>query len=106
MKSYFYRHLINNNAVEVTSPIFGTILRFCVFEGTVVTKGQTIAILESMKIEIEIKSNHSGKVHFVSSIGSTIKLGQTVAIIQVDNITNESFTGRLKTTCRKGKVIY
>lgn len=67
---------------EVTAPVAGTVLRFCVGDGAVVTQGQTIAILESMKIELELKAVQSGKVHFVTPLGSHLKNGQTVATIE------------------------
>ena len=81
---------------EVTAPVAGTVLRFCVGDGAVVTQGQTIAILESMKIELELKAVQSGKVHFVTPLGSHLKSGQTVATIQDENITNENLNRQTK----------
>lgn len=76
---------------EVTAPVAGTVLRFCVGDGAVVTQGQTIAILESMMIELELKAVQSGKVHFVTPLGSHLKSGQTVAMIQGSDISDENF---------------
>lgn len=75
---------------EVTAPVAGTVLRFCVGDGAVVTQGQTIAICDSM-IEIEIKAVASGKVHFVTPIGSNIIGGQTIAMIQGSDISDENY---------------
>lgn len=86
----------DSGVIEVTAPVAGTVLRFCVGDGAVVTQGQTIAILESMKIELELKAVQSGKVHFVTPLGSHLKSGQTVATIQDENITNENLSRQTK----------
>lgn len=75
---------------EINAPMTGKLIRFCVIDGAVVTQGQTIAICDSM-IEIEIKAVASGKVHFVTPIGSNIIGGQTIAIIQGSDISDENY---------------
>lgn len=75
---------------EINAPMTGKLIRFCVIDGAVVTQGQTIAICDSM-IEIEIKAVASGKVHFVTPIGSNIIGGQTIAMIQGSDISDENF---------------
>lgn len=63
-----------NNAVEkIEAPIQGTILSMKVQPGTVVKKGQVLAILEAMKLENEIVSPFEGTVSSVS-----VKDGQVV----------------------------
>ena len=39
-------------------------------------------IIESMKMELEIKAGAAGKVHFVAATGSQISQGQSLAEIQ------------------------
>ena len=46
----------------VKAPMPGSILRFMVKPGDVVTKGQTVVILEAMKMENSIATDYAGKV--------------------------------------------
>lgn len=75
---------------EINAPMTGKLIRFYVIDGAVVTQGQTIAICDSM-IEIEIKAVASGKVHFVTPLGSNIIGGQTIAMIQGSDISDENY---------------
>ena len=65
----------------VTSPVAGTLLRYAVDEGASVNKGDTVVILESMKMELEVKATVAGKIHFVAATGSQVSNGQTLAEI-------------------------
>jgi biotin carboxyl carrier protein len=47
---------------EVLSPITGSVWRVSVTEGASVGEGETLVILESMKMEIRVKSPHNGRV--------------------------------------------
>ncbi|MCQ2590927.1 MAG: acetyl-CoA carboxylase biotin carboxyl carrier protein subunit, partial [Treponema sp.] len=66
----------------VAAPVAGTLLRYAVAEGASVQADTTIIIIESMKMELEIKAGAAGKVHFVAATGSQIAQGTTVAEIQ------------------------
>lgn len=66
----------------VNAPVAGVFLRTCVPEGASVNASDNIIIIESMKMELEIKAGTAGKVHFLASAGSQITNGQTVAEIQ------------------------
>ena len=44
--------------------------------------GQTIIMIESMKMELEIKAASAGTVHFLVSPGSAITAGQALAEIK------------------------
>ena len=46
-----------------------------------VNKGDTVVILESMKMELEVKATVAGKIHFVAATGSQVSNGQTLAEI-------------------------
>ena len=65
----------------VTAPVAGTLLRFAVNEGDSVKKGQTVIVLESMKMELEVKAPCDGKISFTSSTGSQVANGQKLAVI-------------------------
>ena len=47
---------------EVPSPITGSVWKILVENGASVGEGETIVILESMKMEIRVKSPHNGRV--------------------------------------------
>ena len=51
-------------------------------EGSSVSSGDTVLIIESMKMELEIKATANGTVHFVSTVGSQVSAGQVVAEIK------------------------
>ena len=66
----------------VTAPVAGTFLKAVVSEGASVTAGQTIIMIESMKMELEVKATAAGSVHFLASAGSAIAAGQALAEIK------------------------
>jgi acetyl-CoA carboxylase biotin carboxyl carrier protein len=49
-------------ALEISAPITGTVWKVQVGVGDSVTEGQTVIILESMKMEMPVESPDSGKV--------------------------------------------
>jgi oxaloacetate decarboxylase alpha subunit len=65
----------------IPAPVAGTILRYAVDEGAEVQKGATVIIIESMKMELEIKSTAAGKIHFLVSAGTQVAAQQPVAQI-------------------------
>ncbi|MCI5524449.1 MAG: oxaloacetate decarboxylase, partial [Spirochaetia bacterium] len=68
--------------VSVKAPVAGVFLRGAVSEGASVKKDENVAIIESMKMELEIKAPASGKVHFLVTQGTQLSNGQAVAEIQ------------------------
>ncbi|MCK5124417.1 MAG: acetyl-CoA carboxylase biotin carboxyl carrier protein subunit, partial [Dehalococcoidia bacterium] len=48
--------------IEVPSPITGSVWKILVESGASIGEGETIVILESMKMEIRVKSPHNGRV--------------------------------------------
>lgn len=72
----------NGQGKAVAAPVAGTLLRYAVNEGDAVSADTTIIIVESMKMELEIKAGAAGKVHFVAATGSQIAQGATLAEIQ------------------------
>jgi biotin carboxyl carrier protein len=71
-------HGHHHAAGELTAPMPGQVRAVNVSEGDTVTKGQTLLVLEAMKMEIRVQAPFGG---MVSSIA--VKLGQTVEREQV-----------------------
>lgn len=72
----------SGSGTPVASPVAGTLLKYAVAEGASVNKGDTVVILESMKMELEVKSPATGKIHFAVATGSQVANGQTLAEVQ------------------------
>jgi oxaloacetate decarboxylase alpha subunit len=71
----------SSGSATIPAPVAGTILRYSVAEGAQVQKGATIMIIESMKMELEIKTTDTGKVHFMVPAGTQVAAQQPVAQI-------------------------
>lgn len=71
----------SGNGTKVNAPVAGVFLRTAVAEGASVKKGDNVVIIESMKMELEIKAPVGGKVHFLASAGTQLTNGQPVAEI-------------------------
>lgn len=74
--------IASGSGTPVASPVAGTLLKYAVAEGASVNKGDTVVILESMKMELEVKSPAAGKIHFAVATGSQVANGQTLAEVQ------------------------
>ena len=60
----------------------GNILDVKVKAGDSVTKGQTLVVLEAMKMENEIPAPHDGKVlQVIVTKGSTVEAGATMVVL-------------------------
>ena len=71
----------SGSGTKVNAPVAGVFLRTAVAEGASVKKGDNVVIIESMKMELEIKAPVDGKVHFLASAGTQLTNGQPVAEI-------------------------
>jgi oxaloacetate decarboxylase alpha subunit len=69
------------SGITVPAPVAGTVLRHAVNEGAQVASGATIIIIESMKMELEIKATAAGKVHFLVPAGTQVASQQPIAEI-------------------------
>ncbi|MBM3141933.1 MAG: biotin/lipoyl-binding protein [Chloroflexi bacterium] len=68
---------------EVLSPITGSVWKIVVEVGAVISESETIVILESMKMEIRVKSPHNGKVVEIRvKEGDSILEDDVIAIIE------------------------
>jgi oxaloacetate decarboxylase alpha subunit len=63
------------------APVAGVVLRHAVAEGGEVKPGSNVVIMESMKMELEIKATVAGKVHFLVPAGSQVVSQQPIAEI-------------------------
>jgi sodium pump decarboxylase gamma subunit len=70
------------SATVILSPVAGTILRYAVNEGDHVASGDNVIIIESMKMELEIKATAAGSVHFLVLSGVQVASQQPLAEIQ------------------------
>ena len=52
----------NGAAVEIASPLPGTVLRISVKAGDVVAEGDELMVLEAMKMETPVKANKAGTI--------------------------------------------
>ena len=73
-----------DHASELAAPMPGQVRGVNVSEGEAVTKGQTLLVLEAMKMEIRIQAPFNGVVSTIS-----VKVGQTVEreqiLVKMDN---------------------
>jgi oxaloacetate decarboxylase alpha subunit len=65
----------------IPSPVAGTVLRYAVNEGDHVAAGDNVVIIESMKMELEIKATTAGSVHFLAPLGAQVASQQPLAEI-------------------------
>jgi len=71
--------------IAVHSPIPGLIKKVNVKPGDAVAAGQTVVVLEAMKMENEITAPYAGKVQSVEAVaGQTVGAGIVLMVLQVD----------------------
>jgi oxaloacetate decarboxylase alpha subunit len=73
---------VSGGGTVIPAPVAGTVLRHAVNEGAQVKAGDNVVIIESMKMELEIKSTVAGSVHFLVSSGAQVASQQPLAEIQ------------------------
>jgi oxaloacetate decarboxylase alpha subunit len=72
---------VSGGGITIPAPVAGTVLRYSVGEGEEVNPGDTVLIMESMKMELEIKATSAGPVHFLVPAGTQVASQQPVAEI-------------------------
>jgi len=70
-----------SGGTPVKAPMAGTLLKHCVGEGANVGAGDTVLVIEAMKMEQEIKAGAAGKVHFLVQTGAAVQADETLAVI-------------------------
>ena len=66
---------------QLKAPMPGTVIDFKATNGAAVKKGQTILILEAMKMENEIVAPVDGVITFVASKGASVNSDDLLAVI-------------------------
>ncbi|KIL47615.1 acetyl-CoA carboxylase biotin carboxyl carrier protein subunit [Jeotgalibacillus campisalis] len=67
---------------EIQSSMAGTVFQILVGEGDSVSKGQTVLVLESMKMEIPVDSEQDGTVKELKvAIGDFVNEGDVLAVL-------------------------
>ena len=70
-------------AVQITAPMPGRVVKILSAEGTAVTRGDGIIVLEAMKMENELKAPHDGTVtRIVVQEGQGVEGGALLATIE------------------------
>lgn len=68
-------------AVEIKAPLPGIVIKFVSAEGSAVKKGQTIIIMEAMKMETEVKAPADGKISYRVKTGDQLQTGTLIAVL-------------------------
>jgi pyruvate carboxylase subunit B len=67
---------------KIVSPLPGLVLRLSVKDGDHVAANQTILVLEAMKMETEIKTQHAGVISFKVKQGDSVQTGTELAVVK------------------------
>ena len=74
--------VVAGDGTPVTAPMPGNVLKVLVKPGEAVSEGQTVVILEAMKMENEINAPCAGTVkQIVADVGSFVATGDTLVLI-------------------------
>jgi urea carboxylase len=69
----------------VESPVPGSLWKFLAEPGVRVTAGDTLAIIESMKMEIAVSAPASGRLRSLTTLpGRTVRAGEILAVIELE----------------------
>jgi acetyl-CoA/propionyl-CoA carboxylase, biotin carboxylase, biotin carboxyl carrier protein len=68
-------------APDIRSPMPGTVIAVNVIDGQVVAEGETLLIVEAMKMEHQLTATVAGSVSISAKPGDVVKLDQIVATI-------------------------
>lgn len=70
-----------SGGTQLKAPMPGTVIDFKATNGAAVKKGQTVLILEAMKMENEIVAPADGVITFVASKGASVNTDDLLAVI-------------------------
>lgn len=68
--------------VTIEAPVSGTVLKFAKNHGDAVAVEDTVIVLESMKMELEIKTKAAGAITYLVETGASVAAGQVLARVQ------------------------
>ena len=63
----------------VTTPSAGTLTAWKVADGAEVQAGELIAVMEAMKMEMQVNAPHAGRIQLVAEAGSYQAAGAVIA---------------------------
>ena len=70
-------------AADLTAPMPGTVVKVLVAEGDEVAEGQTVVVLEAMKMETELKAEKAGRVaQVLAAQGAVVAAGDVLVKIE------------------------
>lgn len=69
------------NADAVTAPIPGTLQKWLIEDGAEVVSGQSVALIEAMKMETQVTAAKGGRIRIIAAPGTMVALGAELAII-------------------------
>jgi oxaloacetate decarboxylase alpha subunit len=72
---------VSGGGTTISAPVAGTVLRYTANEGAQIKTGDTVLIIESMKMELEIKATADGAIHFLVPTGTQVASQQPLAEI-------------------------
>lgn len=72
----------SENANSIGSPIPGTLQQWLVQDGDTVSKGETVALVEAMKMETQVVAKLDGKIKILVDVGAAVTLGEELATIE------------------------
>ena len=71
------------DCVAITSPVSGSVWQIKVAAGQAVEKGDTLVIMEAMKMEIAVLADTAGTVHSIHGIaGAAAHAGDTLLVFR------------------------
>jgi len=70
-----------HNADAVLAPVDGVFRLWNVADGDAVQAGDVIAVMEAMKMEVQIQAHRSGRVRRIAQVGAQAHAGSTLATI-------------------------
>ena len=80
---------------DLSSPMPGQVQRLLVTEGDAVEAGQTLLVIEAMKMQLEIKAPHAGTVRrLLARQGQQVEAG--VALVELDENAADTVTRKEK----------
>ena len=70
---------------QIVAPLTGTIVEVRVTNGQKVAKGELLALMESMKVQLRVEAEHQGKVSGLNvQAGATVERGSNLLLLEVD----------------------
>ena len=67
---------------HLPAPINGAIIAWKVQSGEQVSEGQVVAIMEAMKMEVQVVAHQSGQIQILAAVGATCQADDVIASIQ------------------------